>query len=183
MKEGGVMEKIARALLFVDDLVLKLTLFLCACLLLAMVIIAGLGVIYRFILHDSLSWSDELAAYLFVWLTCLGAACGAKLRVHPEVRVLADRCPAVLARLLANFTDCAIVALGAVFFAYGGEMLTLMGTETATSMSFSMVYPYASIPVCGGLLVFHSLVRIAVSHLAPDAHAKPTLVHGISEHI
>ena len=177
------MEKIARSLLFIDDLVLKITLFLCSALLLAMVFVAGLGVIFRFILHNSLSWSDEIAAYLFVWLTCLGAAAGAKLRVHPEGRVLADRCPPAFVQILADLTDCVILALGAVFVMYGGDMLELMGTETATSLPISMVYPYLSIPVCGALLVFHSAVRIAVSHLAPGAQTRPSLLQGVSEHI
>lgn len=83
--------------MFIDDMVLKLNLFVSSCLLLAAVIVAGLGVVFRFVLHDSLSWSDEAAAYLFVWLTCLGAAAGVKLRAHPEVRVLADRVPAAIA--------------------------------------------------------------------------------------
>lgn len=177
------MDKLARGLLRIDDLVLKLTLFLCGGGLLAMVVVAGLGVIFRFVLHNSLSWSDELAAYLFVWLTCLGAAAGVKLRVHPEVRILADRCPPALSHLLADLIDCAILALGAVFVAYGGDMLDLMGTETAASLPISMVYPYLSIPVCGALLVFHSAVRIAVSHLAPGAQVRPSIAAGVSEHI
>jgi TRAP-type C4-dicarboxylate transport system permease small subunit len=177
------MRNVARALVFVDDLVLKITLFLCACLLLTMVGIAGLGVIFRFVLHDSLSWSDELGAYLFVWLTCLGAAAGSKLRVHPTVTLLAMHVPRPFAQLLADFADCAIIALGAVFVAYGGDMISLMGTETASSMPISMVYPYLSIPVCGALLVFHSVMRIAVSHLAPDTQRSQSLAHGVSEHI
>lgn len=177
------MEKLARGLMLVDDIVLKINLFVCSCLLLGAVSVAGLGVVFRFVLHDSLSWSDEVSAYLFVWLTCLGAAAGVKLRAHPEVRVLADRMPAAFAPLLKDFTDCAILALGAVFVLYGADMLALMGTETATSIPISMVYPYLSIPVCGGLLAFHSLVRIVVSHLAPQAQSNATLVEGVSEHL
>ncbi|MEW9583755.1 TRAP transporter small permease [Paraburkholderia sp. DGU8] len=177
------MEKLARNLLLIDDLVLKITLFLCGGLLLTMVLVGGLGVVFRFVLHNSLSWSDELAAYLFVWLTCLGAAAGAKLRVHPEVRVLADRCPPAFAQALADLTDCIVLGLGVVFVMYGGDMLELMGSETATSLPVSMVYPYLSIPVCGALLVFHSAVRIAVSHLAPGAQTRPSLLQGVSEHI
>jgi TRAP-type C4-dicarboxylate transport system permease small subunit len=118
-----------------------------------------------------------------VWLTCLGAAAGAKLRVHPEVRVLADRCPPAFAQTLADLTDCVVLGLGVVFVMYGGDMLELMGTETATSLPISMVYPYLAIPVCGALLVFHSAVRIAVSHLAPGAQTRPSLLQGVSEHI
>ncbi|SAL73729.1 TRAP transporter DctM family protein [Caballeronia arvi] len=177
------MEKLARGLMFIDDIVLKINLFVCSSLLLAAVIVAGLGVIFRFVLHDSLSWSDEVASYLFVWLTCLGAAAGVKLRAHPEVRVLADRVPAAFAPLLKDFTDCAILGLGAVFVMFGSDMLALMGTETAASIPISMIYPYLSIPVCGGLLVFHSLVRIVVSHLAPQAQTNAAMVEGVSEHL
>lgn len=177
------MEKLARGLMLVDDIVLKLNLFVCSCLLLGAVIVAGLGVIFRFVLHDSLSWSDEVSAYLFVWLTCLGAAAGVKLRAHPEVRVLAERVPPAFAALLKDFTDCAILGLGVVFVLYGTDMLAMMGTETATSIPISMVYPYLSIPVCGALLVFHSLMRIVVSHLAPQAQAGAAMVEGVSEHL
>ena len=90
-----------------------------------------------------------------------------KLRAHPEVRVLADRASGRVRAALKDFTDCVVLALGAVFVLYGSDMLALMGTETAPHLPISMVYPYLSIPVCGALLVFHSAVRIAVSHLAP----------------
>jgi TRAP-type C4-dicarboxylate transport system permease small subunit len=46
------MEKLARNLLLIDDLLLKITLFLCGGLLLVMVLVAGLGVVFRFILHN-----------------------------------------------------------------------------------------------------------------------------------
>jgi TRAP-type C4-dicarboxylate transport system permease small subunit len=177
------MEKFARCLVLADNAILKLNLCVSACLLCAMVAIAGMGVIFRFLLHDSLSWSDEMAAYLFVWLTCLGAAAGVKLRAHPEVRVLADRCPAGASRALADLTDCAVLALGAVLVVYGGNMLELMGTETASSLPISMIYPYLAIPIGGGLMAFHSAVRIAVAHLAPAGQQGLMPAHGVSEHI
>jgi TRAP-type C4-dicarboxylate transport system permease small subunit len=177
------MEKLARVLVQIDNGVLKLNLLVCACLLSAMVVVAGMGVVFRFLLHNSLSWSDELAAYLFVWLTCLGAAAGVKLRAHPEVRVLADRVPPGAARALADATDCAVLALGAVLATYGGNMLELMGTETAASLPISMIYPYLAIPLGGGLMVFHSVIRIAVAHLSPAEHTRLVPAHGISEHM
>ena len=66
-----------------------------------------------------------------------------------------------------HFTDGVVLALGLIFVIYGSEMVSLMGTETAASLPISMVYPYLSIPVGGGLLIWHSVVRILVSHLAP----------------
>jgi TRAP-type C4-dicarboxylate transport system permease small subunit len=182
VKVESSVEKIARSIMWIDNFVLKITLAVCGCLLSAMVVVQALGVFFRFVLHNSLSWSDELAAYLFVWLTCLGAAAGVKMRVHPEVKALADRLPSYMQKILADFTDCVILALGVIFLVYGGEMLSLIGTETASSLPISMTYPYLAIPVGGALLILHSVARIVVSHLAPDTYRiAPT--HGIPEHI
>src|ERR1700759_993033 len=94
-RRRDVLDRIARGLMWFDDLVLRVTLIVCGSLLLSMVVIQALGVVFRFILHSSLSWSDEVSSYLFVWLTCLGAAAGVKLRVHPEIKALAGRVAAL----------------------------------------------------------------------------------------
>jgi TRAP-type C4-dicarboxylate transport system permease small subunit len=159
------MQKCARAVAWLDELVSDATLWLCGALLTVMVITTALGVIFRYVLHSSLSWSDEFGAYLFVWLTCLGAAVALKRRAHPEVRILADRVPSRVQPLLHAITDCAVMALGLVFVFYGGRMIELMGTETAASIQISMVYPFLAIPVSGGLIVFHSITHLLLLFL------------------
>lgn len=164
------MNKFVRWLARLDDLVLKANLAACGALLVVMVAVAALGVFFRFVMRDSLSWSEEFDAYLFVWLTCLGAAAGVKLRAHPEVRAIPERLPSAMQALLADVADAVILALGVVLVVYGGDMIELMGTETASSLPISMVYPYLAIPVGGALLVWHSVVRVTLAHLAPGAH-------------
>ncbi len=60
---------------------------------------------------------------------------------------MVDRLPAITHNTLRDITDLAIIALGVVFVWYGSDMLALMGTETASSLPISMVYPYLAIPV------------------------------------
>lgn len=178
------MEKIACRLTWLDDLVLKINFALCGSLLGVMVVVAALGVFFRFVLHASLSWSEELDSYLFVWLTCLGAAAGVKMRAHPEVRAIPDRLPKLAQSIVADLADAAVIALGIVFVLSGSEMVSMMGTETAASLPVSMVYPYLSIPVGGALLIWHSVIRIVVSHLAPGLRQDTVAAaHAIPEHI
>ena len=162
------MEKMARAVRWLDDTVLRLTLVVSGAILAVMVAVAGLGVITRFVFHASLSWSEELDAYLFVWLTCLGAAAGVKLHAHPSVRALADRLPARSQVAISDVTDLVVTGLGVILIVYGGEMISLMGTETASSLPISMIYPYLAIPVGGALLSIHSLAHLILRHLAPE---------------
>jgi len=51
----------------------------------AMTIIIFLQIIFRYFLLQSLSWSEEIARYLFVWLTFLGASVVARSRSHITV--------------------------------------------------------------------------------------------------
>jgi TRAP-type C4-dicarboxylate transport system permease small subunit len=178
------MQKLATLLARLDEAVFKATLIVCGALLTVMVAVAALGVFCRFVLHASLSWSEEFDAYLFVWLTCLGAAAGVKLRAHPEVRAIPDRLPAFAQAIVADFTDAAILVLGGILVVYGSDMITLMGAETASSLPISMVYPYLAIPVGGALLIWHSAVRIARAHLAPGTRQADAGAAGIvPEHI
>ncbi len=160
----------------VDDLAATASLLLCGTLLLAMAAIAGLGVIFRFGLHASLSWSEELVTYLFIWLTCLGAAAGIKMQVHPQVMAFASRLSVQRQKLLAIASDASIFALGVVLAWQGGRMITLMGTETASSIPISMSYPYLSIPVAGALFMLHTMAHVA--QIVTTSTPQSVLPHG-----
>jgi TRAP-type C4-dicarboxylate transport system permease small subunit len=168
------MGKVAvRAVVWLDDLVSNITMVLCGSVLTVMVVVAALGVFFRYVLHASLPWADEFNAYLFVWLTCLGAAVGLKKRAHPPVRALADRLPGRAQPLLHAATDCVVIALGLIFVVYGGDMLELMGTETAATIPVSMIYPFLSIPLAGALFILHSLTSLLQLWLAPRRAGAP----------
>lgn len=157
------MNQIVYAINRISDWIQKFSLAIGGVILVAMVIIAGLGVVYRFILHNSLSWTQEVDSYLFVWLTCLGAAIGYKLRAHPQVVVLVDRLPGLFKKGVIAFGDLIVLALGVLLMFYGGKMIALMGPETASSIKVSMIYPYLAIPVGGLGLCIH-----AINHILTD---------------
>ncbi len=91
----------------------------------AMTVIIFLQVLFRYVLEFSLSWSEELARYLFVWLTFLGAGVAMRDGSHIEVSLVADlvkpKRPRELLRLLANL-------LGIVFL----YVLMTRGLDVAT---------------------------------------------------
>ncbi|MHC4677773.1 MAG: TRAP transporter small permease [Planctomycetota bacterium] len=60
-------------------------------ILLVMAAIMALNVFCRFILQFSLSWADEVAQILLVWLTFLGAAIGIREKSHYAFEYLAGR--------------------------------------------------------------------------------------------
>ena len=51
------------------------------------------GVFFRYVLNDSLSWSEELAKYAMLWLVFLGAPIALRLGVHPNIEIIISRFP------------------------------------------------------------------------------------------
>ena len=51
---------------------------ICVALLSAMTLILAVQVFMRYVMGASLSWSEELARYLFIWLIYLGISFGAR---------------------------------------------------------------------------------------------------------
>ena len=50
-----------------------------------MTIILFIQVVMRRVFSNSLTWSEELARYLFIWLVYLGISYGAKIRKHIKI--------------------------------------------------------------------------------------------------
>lgn len=61
---------------------------LAAAVIVAEVCILASGVFSRYVLHSALPWTDELATYLFLWLTMLGAVVAYRRDEHMRMNAL-----------------------------------------------------------------------------------------------
>ena len=59
---------------------------LCVTLLALMSIIIVVQVFFRYVLQNSLQWSEEIARYMFIWLIYIGISYGVKTDKHQGVR-------------------------------------------------------------------------------------------------
>ena len=68
--------------------------YFCAFLMVLMVFCLGAQVFFRFVLNASLTWSEELSRFAFIWLVYMGAVLGAKERIHIRVTAFHRLLPA-----------------------------------------------------------------------------------------
>lgn len=138
----------------------KVSIWVTGILALGLVLIAFFGVITREFGH-SLSWNEELESYIFIWITCIGAAITYRGMGHPAVTTLVDRLPVrgrAMVRLLA---DLGVAAFALGFAWFGFQMSVLEVNETASSLNMPMVYPYLGLPI-GGVCIFIHALHFAV---------------------
>lgn len=58
---------------------------ICVGLMSAMTLIIFIQVVMRYVFQNSLSWSEELARYLFIWLVYIGISYGCKIMKHIKI--------------------------------------------------------------------------------------------------
>lgn len=91
-----------KLLKFLDD---NLEMYICVALLSVMTSVLAVQVFMRYIMQASLSWSEELARYLFVWLVYLGISYGAKIMRHIKIEAALGLFPKTTQPYVVIFGD------------------------------------------------------------------------------
>ena len=66
---------------------------ICVICTIVMTALVFANVISRYVLHSSLSFSEEITTYLFVLLSMMGTAIAAKRRAHLGLSIITDAVP------------------------------------------------------------------------------------------
>lgn len=118
----------------------------------------------RFLLNSPSSYTEELATYLLLWISLLGAAYALRQRAHLGIDVVMARLdPAVQRR--GRVVSYAVVALfSLVALVIGGGILVAVTFELGQRSAAFQVpvgYVYLSLPLSGLLMIYYSAVGIA----------------------
>ena len=108
-------------------------------------------VFLRYVLNDSLIWSDELARYLLIAIAFIGCATGIRKRCHIRIDVIDLVLPEAARRVLAVIID-AIVLCYLVYIVFTSiSILQIFARQPSTAMGVSMAVPYSAITIGFGL--------------------------------
>jgi TRAP-type C4-dicarboxylate transport system permease small subunit len=133
----------------------------------AVLLLAGLtvlvccGVFFRYALNSSLTWYDEFASYMLVWLTFYGTVVADYRRRHIGFELLVDKLAPTPRKVVDFAAELAVLGFQFVLFWYGWILTGRMGDETAASLTWVKVSWISSVlPVTGGLLLVISVARL-----------------------
>ena len=119
----------------------------------AIVVLTTLQVFSRYVLGNSIPWTEELARYCFMWLIYVGMVLGLHRGTHASVDVLADNLKGVPRTMVVVCVHLISIALFGVL-CYQGFLLFLMVDGQATpAMRISMMIPYFSLPFGAALMI------------------------------
>ena len=127
-----------------------------------MVVLVFGNVVARYVFDAAITWAEEVARFLFVWLTFVGASLGLRRGVHLSVDLVVAAL--VGRKRLVLQIICHVISL--VFFgvwAFGGLTLieaNLDYMSPATGFSMGLVYVIG--PLSAVLLSYETVTRLVV---------------------
>lgn len=144
----------------------------CVLLLLLLVLDVWLGVLARYVLPVSITFTEELARYLMIWVALLAISSAVVHRQHIGVGFLFERFPAGLRRWLSLGFSLIGCGFFVVLAYYGGGMVERAMNRSTMIFGMPRGYAVAAVPVAA-LLAAVQLVLMGIQDFwgrrPPDA--------------
>jgi len=124
---------------------------------LTMIIVMGLQVFCRYVLNNSLFWSEELGRICLVWLTFLGSTIAYKQKAHFGIEFLFKK----FSKTIQNILNKTVLTLSFLFFLflifYGFQFSIFIKNQLTPALGISKQLPFLIIPISGIILAIHAL--------------------------
>ena len=141
----------------------KITIFVVIILAAIMVLTVLMGVFFRYVLRDSLGWTEELARYLMIWAALLSISIGIKDKEHVGIQLIIRNIPIKYARII-NFLVNIIILIFLSVLSYKGMYIANKAIpQLSMGLGISMFWALFSIPVSGVLAIIQQIIQIIIS--------------------
>lgn len=128
-----------------------------AALMLVMTVLIGWQVIARFIVGESLTFSEEVSRFVMVWLVIVGAAYAAKngrlMKVDLVEHMLSGRAKTTVIMIAGMLS----IVFYLVLVVFGFFIVNAVSYQLTPATEVSMSIPMAALPVGGLLLIINTI--------------------------
>lgn len=129
----------------------------------------GMGIVVfvqffsRYVLNDSAAWTEEIARYLLMWVTFIGAAIVMRRGTNIAVEVLLLMLPPGGFRVLSFLIDSITVGFVGLLCYFSVLIVERMGIQRMTVIDWSMDIVYAGIAFGCFLMLWRAVQRFVVN--------------------
>jgi TRAP-type C4-dicarboxylate transport system permease small subunit len=123
----------------------------CVALLVVLVLDVWLGVLDRYAIALPLTFTEELARYLMIWMALLAVSSGISHREHIGMLVVFERLPRRLRKWLAVAFDAIAFGFFAVLFFYGLDFVERGFSRYTMIYQIPTAYPFLTVPLASAI--------------------------------
>jgi TRAP-type C4-dicarboxylate transport system permease small subunit len=124
-------------------------------------LVLALQIFMRYVLNMPLIWSEEMARYLFVWATFIGAGYGVRNKIHICVEFFYSRMPRRVKLAITLLTNTFCILIFAYLIPYGIDKVKTQWHIGSSAMEIPMSFVFAAVPIGCFIVCLRLLVEIA----------------------
>ncbi|MGN7476992.1 TRAP transporter small permease [Solibacillus silvestris] len=148
----------------ISNILYKFEKFLAVLLMATMLGSIALGVVFRYLFGNPLTWSDELAVYMLIWLTFLGGSMSVKTMRAASLDLLFERVSLFWKRVFLIVGYAVVVAFAAIVAYMAIQWISnpSIKTQLSPGLKISMFMPYLAVPfglTCMLIHAFHHFLQ------------------------
>lgn len=163
--------KFDRLLTLIEEYLLYILLF-------SMFICVLLGFVSRYVLVTPLAWADELARYLMIWGTFIGASYGVKKGAHITLDILevtlTEKVNKIF-RIISHFISIlffALLVIGGIPLVH--NMMNVV-VQTSPTLQIPMYLVYSAVAIGSTLMIIRYLILIYYEFTEKEADKNTSL--------
>jgi tripartite ATP-independent transporter DctM subunit len=126
----------------------------------AEIVVLLVGVVSRYVFRAPLTWSDELASVLFLWLAMLGAVIALRRAEHMRLMFVVTRAPARWRGRLETFASVVVAAFLLAMIAPAREYVEIQWFITTPALEIHDGYRVAAIEAGAALMLLIVVARL-----------------------
>lgn len=136
--------------------------FILVVLLILMTAIMGIQIISRYAFGNSLSWSEELTRFLFIWSAFIGVSYTTKKGTSIRITNLVDALPSGTQFVVNMISSIILLLFFLALSVYGYQVVvsTIASNQLSAAMGIPMWIVNASVLVCGVLSSIRTIQNI-----------------------
>lgn len=127
-------------------------------------------VFFRYVLNDSLAWTEELAKFAMVWVACLVAPWAYRAHLNVSIQMFADALPAALRRITELLITLLVLIICGIFFMQSLDFWQTGLSINASSVPVKLAYFYSCAPFAFGSICLVGLEKLIEQLCLPLDH-------------
>jgi TRAP-type C4-dicarboxylate transport system permease small subunit len=125
-----------------------------------MAVVVFLQVLFRYLIHLPLFWTEEFARYCLVWASLLGSAVAVKRGEHLAVTFFLDQFPMRWGRIVILAAQSAVIVILFVMLWGGAKLVVVTSTQITPALRIPMAIPYLALPIGSTVMLVHVISSI-----------------------
>jgi TRAP-type C4-dicarboxylate transport system permease small subunit len=144
----------------IEEYLKRIIIFIVSLQGMALVVLIGTEVFFRYVVGHALSWPEEVAGVFFVWFTLLGVVLLTQSGEHIEFSSLAKRFGTRVGKGFTIFIQTVIALFSLLMAVYGYSYAMMFRFESTPAAGINSLWLNLSMPVCGLLIFLYSQLNI-----------------------